>query len=322
MAGAADVGCAAAAHLAARRQHHGRRDRWLARAGCCHLQTYLDFTCDSSLLCCPVDPRSRCGMTVRGVIGVFLDAGAATAAAGSSNAGAGSGQGRWLLAPPAGSWRRSLTPARVHCWLRHHVVHKCHQARVGCQRRSDGLDPVGVCVLQMSGSERQGQMPAASAEAADRRQQTPTAAAPVPTAAASADPFGDLLGDFSGAAAQPQPGPAAAAPPAAEPRADPAAEVGANDRTDRADGVAWVPLQLALGLPLAPEPLNELVCKSATVSALPASLHDRPAIPGGSPSAPNTQWPSKTTCVPWLCSLHQQIVFLHASCIHQWGHRP
>ena len=30
-------------------------------------------------------------------------------------------------------------------------------------------------------------------------------------------------------------------------------------------GDAWVPLQLALGLPLVPEPLNELVCKNAAV---------------------------------------------------------
>lgn len=31
---------------------------------------------------------------------------------------------------------------------------------------------------------------------------------------------------------------------------------------------AWVPLQLALGLPLVPEPLNELVCDNAAVRLL------------------------------------------------------
>lgn len=102
-------------------------------------------------------------------------------------------------------------------------------------------------------------------------QPQPPAAEPPPqpsAAAAAADPFGDLLGGLSAASEPQQAGSGGAGAEAAEGHpaaAVPAAEAG---QPIQADGAAWVPLQLVLGLPLAPEPLNELVCRNALVGSL------------------------------------------------------
>ncbi len=98
--------------------------------------------------------------------------------------------------------------------------------------------------------------------------QPPAAESPPQPSAAAADPFGGLLGGLSAASEPQQAGSGGAGAEAAEGHpaaAVPAAEAG---QPIQADGVAWVPLQLVLGLPLAPEPLNELVCRNALVGSL------------------------------------------------------
>lgn len=89
---------------------------------------------------------------------------------------------------------------------------------------------------------------------------SPTAASPT----SAPDAFADLLGSV-GAPQQPlqpqaAPNPGSGARPTDSPTEEerPAAEAGGT----------WVPLQLALGLPLVPEALNQLVCSNAMVRRL------------------------------------------------------
>lgn len=122
------------------------------------------------------------------------------------------------------------------------------------------------------------QQPDAAAASLPGSQPPPTQPSAAAEAAIAADPLGDLLGEFSASDSQPQQaaecaagaaaaeGQSAALPAAESADSMPAAEAA---EVAPADGSAWVPLQLALGLPLAPEPLNELVCRNALVGPDP-----------------------------------------------------
>jgi hypothetical protein len=117
------------------------------------------------------------------------------------------------------------------------------------------------------------------------KQQPPADAVPA-AAAVATDPFGDLLDGYTGPqsqAAPEQPGAAAQASGAQSSAAQPsevqspaaAGSKGAAQGGSPPPGNVWVPLQLALGLPLVPEPLNQLVCENAAVRLL---LSGRPPL--------------------------------------------
>ncbi len=107
------------------------------------------------------------------------------------------------------------------------------------------------------------EQPDSQQAAAPHRAASPTTAAEAPPA----DVFADLLGGEL-PAKPPQPEPQ----PAPDPQS-PSPAAGSVEA--EVAGGAWVPLQLALGLPLTPEALNQEVCRNALVRL---STHTPPQL--------------------------------------------
>lgn len=133
-----------------------------------------------------------------------------------------------------------------------HIASRC--------RMADAL-PCAAAPSQVSSSKQHRQRQ--PAEALNGHQQ-PAADAPPDSAALPTDPFTDL--PSSDSAPKPHQSASEQADPTAQPSAAAAAAGQAgSEKRGGSSGDTWVPLQLALGLPLVPEPLNELVCQNAAV---------------------------------------------------------